>query len=189
MELYVIRHGQTDWNLENRIQGHTDTKLNETGRRQAQEIAEKFKNINLDLIISSPLSRALDTAQIINQYKKLPIVLNANLKERCFGDFEGKTDLSAYNCDINTLLDYHLNYSENSIEPIQDLFTRVKNFIEYCKHTYPNKSILISTHGGICQALECILLKLPLETNLQTLSLKNCEYRRYVLEVEKEIEL
>lgn len=187
MELYVVRHGQTDWNVESRIQGHTNTSLNETGRKQADELSKKIESVKLDLIISSPLTRALDTAKAINQNRNLSIIINNDLIERSFGDFEGLDDLSSYNCDINTLLDYKLNYDKNNVEPIQDLFKRVSKFIKFCSTNFSNKNILVSTHGGVVQALECILKKMPLDTNLQTLSLKNCDYRRYV--IEKEITL
>lgn len=179
MELYVVRHGQTDWNVSSRIQGHTDTLLNETGKKQAEELAQKLKDIPFDLIISSSLSRALDTANIINRDRNLPLILNNNLIERGFGDLEGLDDLSPYHCNIHTLLDYSLNYQENKVEPIQDLFKRVCDFINFCITNFPDKKILVSTHGGIAQAFECIIKKLPLDTDLQTLSLKNCDYRKY----------
>ena len=181
MEIYVIRHGQTDWNVEHRIQGHTDTLLNNTGKLQALELAKKLENINFDLIISSPLARASETAKTVNNFKNLNIVYDDSISERRFGDFEGKTDLSEYDCSISMLLDYYLNYNKHDVEPLQDFFKRVNNFLEKCKSQYPNSKILISTHGGVAQAMEVILNNLPLDTDLQSLSLNNCEYRHYIL--------
>ena len=66
--LYVIRHGQTDWNIENRLQGSTDIPLNDVGIKQAQESALKLKNTYFDFIISSPLKRAFETANQVNKY-------------------------------------------------------------------------------------------------------------------------
>lgn len=179
MKLYVVRHGQTDWNIQARLQGHIDTQLNETGRMQAETLAQKMKNIHFDLIISSPLTRALDTAKTINKNKNLQIIINNSLIERGFGNFEGSDDLSKYNCNINMLLNYELNYSKHNVEPIQNLFERVKSFLNYCSNNFPTKSILLVTHAGVAQAIECILNNLPPTTNLQSLSLGNCEYRIY----------
>ena len=181
MEIYVIRHGQTDWNVERRIQGHTDTLLNETGKSQALDLSKRLENIDFDLIISSPLTRASETAKAINFSRNLPIIYDDSLLERGFGKLEGKIDLSKYNCNINMLLNYSLNYSEYDVEPLQSFFIRVNSFLENCKLQYPNKTILISTHGGVAQIIEVILKKLPLNTDLQSLSLNNCEYRHYTL--------
>ena len=180
MIVYIVRHGQTDWNLEGRIQGHSNIDLNTTGILQANDIAQMFININLDLIISSPLNRALDTAKIINQYKKLPIITNDTLIERDYGDFEGTNQLHSYGINLHTLLDYKLNYSDHNVESIQLLFKRVRNFIDYCKSNYSDKNLLIVTHNGICQVLESILSHHSLNTDLLTLSLETCGYRKYI---------
>ena len=71
MNLYLVRHGQTDWNIQGRIQGSTDIELNSTGLNQAQKTAELLKNIDFDVIYSSPLKRTVDTAKIINTYHNL----------------------------------------------------------------------------------------------------------------------
>lgn len=181
MEIYVIRHGQTNWNVERRIQGHTNTLLNETGKSQALNLAKKLEKIDFDLIISSPLSRASETAKTINYSRNLPIVYNDLITERKFGDLEGKIDLSEYNCNIDILLNYSINYNEHDVEPLQNFFARVETFLNDCKSKYSNKTILISTHGGVAQAMEVIINHLPLDTDLQSLSLNNCEYRHYVL--------
>lgn len=70
MKFYVVRHGQTDWNAEGRIQGKTDIELNETGIEQARQLKELIKDYNIDLIISSPLKRTRKTAEIINETVK-----------------------------------------------------------------------------------------------------------------------
>ena len=86
MNIYVVRHGQTDWNKENKLQGNTDIELNDNGRKQALDLKGELKNIDYDIIISSPLKRAIQTAELINNNK--PIIIEDNLRERSFGDFE-----------------------------------------------------------------------------------------------------
>lgn len=179
MKLYVIRHGQTNWNLEHRIQGHSDIPLNKTGIQQAQILAKNFQNIDADFILSSPLQRAFHTANIVNQFKNLEIQIEPRLIERNFGDFEGFDDLSSFDCDIDKLLDYHLNYHLYQVEPIQSLFNRISLLLSDLKIKYPYKKIILSTHGGVAQVIESILNNLPKETNLQSIRFNNCEYRVY----------
>ena len=179
MILYVVRHGQTQYNVDKRFQGQIDVPLNDVGKKQVMELSKKLSNINLDLIISSPLLRAVDTAKAIQKNNKVPIIINNDLKERSFGEFEGLKDLTEYDCDINKLLDYNINYSFHNVEPIQTLYKGVSRFLIDCYNQYSEKSILLSTHGGIVQIIECLLRELPYSTNLQTLSLSNSEYRKY----------
>lgn len=183
MNIYVIRHGQTNWNVEKKFQGRTNTFLTEVGKQQAQNLAEVFKNIDIDYILCSPLQRAIDTANIINQYKNLDIIIEPKLIERDFGDFEGLNDISNFNCNINKLLDFHLNYSSHHVEPIQSLFDRISLLLSQLKNNFADKNIILSTHDGVVQVIESILNDLPKETNLQLLSLNNCEYRVYPIKV------
>src|SRR5699024_6004320 len=85
----LIRHGETNWNKEGRIQGKTDIPLNETGRIQAEECAASLKHSEWDIIISSPLKRAKQTAEIINKNLHLPIMEMSAFAERNYGDAEG----------------------------------------------------------------------------------------------------
>jgi broad specificity phosphatase PhoE len=85
-----LRHGQTDWNVQSRIQGHTDIPLNPTGIEQAQAAAVRLANCGIDGIVSSPLQRAFKTAQIVGEALRLPVGVDADLKERPFGIFEGR---------------------------------------------------------------------------------------------------
>lgn len=78
MKIYFVRHGQTDWNIQHRLQGSADIPLNKTGINQAQILKEKINNLDIDFIISSPLKRAVDTANIINSDKHLPLSIPSN---------------------------------------------------------------------------------------------------------------
>ncbi|MBW8734513.1 MAG: histidine phosphatase family protein [Asticcacaulis sp.] len=88
---FVLRHGQTDWNLEARLQGSTDIGLNDTGREQARRAADILMGQGIDMIIVSPLSRAMETAQIVGARLGLDPVIDPRLTERNFGQFEGMT--------------------------------------------------------------------------------------------------
>ena len=88
LRIYVARHGQTDWNLEGRLQGGTDIPLNGTGRQQATQLGERFKNIRLDAIYSSALRRSRETAELIGS--SAPLTSLPRLNERRLGKFEGQ---------------------------------------------------------------------------------------------------
>jgi probable phosphoglycerate mutase len=90
--ILAIRHGETAWNVGGRIQGHLDIPLNDTGRAQARRLARALAGRDaIDLIVSSDLARAFETAHTVADATGAPLVANAALRERCFGDFQGQT--------------------------------------------------------------------------------------------------
>jgi len=90
-KIHIFRHGQTDWNLIRRMQGHTDIPLNEEGRKQAQALQQYFKENPVDLFVSSDLSRAQETAAIANAHLKQPLLLYPGFREVSLGILEGMT--------------------------------------------------------------------------------------------------
>ena len=111
MKIYVIRHGQTNWNIEGRIQGKTDIELNTEGTKQALKIKSIIKDYNIDLIISSPLKRARKTAEIINEALNCPIIFDKSLEERGYGIIEGQVRKLIKDDIINSnlLKNYNIN--------------------------------------------------------------------------------
>lgn len=91
MKLYIIRHGQTDWNVQGRIQGRQDIPLNDTGRRQAAMLAKGMEHRPVQVIYSSPQLRAMETAKAVAQSQGAQIIGLADLKEIGYGDWEGRT--------------------------------------------------------------------------------------------------
>ena len=92
MEILLTRHGQTEWNALKKVQGKADIELNKNGIEQANNIKVILKNENIDLIVCSPLTRAMQTAKIINSDRNLPMVFDERLSERDFGEFEGMSN-------------------------------------------------------------------------------------------------
>ena len=90
MNIYYVRHGQTDWNKVKRLQGRTDNPLNEVGIEQAKKTRDLLKNEKIDLIICSPLRRTLETANIINEGRNIKIIKDEGFIERSFGKYEGE---------------------------------------------------------------------------------------------------
>ena len=146
--IYVIRHGQTDWNLKKVIMGSKDIPLNEEGIRQANATKELLNGVDIDLIITSPLLRARQTTEIIND-KNVEVIVDPRIRERCLGDLEGK-DYSNYPDDI---WDINVNTSEHNVETMEEFKARIFEFIEEVLDKYKDRNILISAHGGVSALL------------------------------------
>lgn len=173
MNIYVVRHGQTDWNIQGLVQGTTDIELNDTGKKQAQETAKLLKNVNFEAIYASPLKRTMETASIINKYHNLNIIPDKKIIERNFGDFEGTNLLKNRDAYWN----YKLNLNKNNVEPVTALFQRVQDFLLNIYNIYMNtdSNVLIVTHGGTSIAFQAIINNIS--ANLTALGMKNCEVK------------
>lgn len=156
--IYLVRHGETDWNIKGIVQGQSDVPLNDAGIKQAKELAGRLKKIYFDVIYSSDLLRAKRTAEIIAKEKKLAVLTTKVLRERDFGDFEGKkADFilawrKALKKGIKSLSDSEkkfLKNKNNQIESDESLMARFIPFLREMAVAYPGKNILIVTHGSI----------------------------------------
>ena len=159
MEIFVVRHGQTDYNVKHLFQGYSDIPLNDIGMEQAKETARKFENIRIDLILVSPLKRALQTAEYIKNVTKSQMIIEDRLIERCFGNMEGHENRKDWN--IQMMLDYDKNYKKENIEPIQEFFKRIYDFLEDITEKYADKTIVLVTHGAVSQPIECYFKGMP----------------------------
>ena len=170
--IYFVRHGQTNWNLEGRIQGQTDISLNETGFMQAKEIKRKLENIKFEKVFCSPLKRALETAKVIYDGK---IIIDDRIKERNNGELEGKLK-----SEIKKMPDFNNpDSSECNIEPIKVFNERIKLFLDEITRKYKNKNILVVTHAGVCIYVKCYFEGEPTENNFESYKLKNGEILSY----------
>ena len=143
--IYIIRHGQTDWNIEHRTQGHTDIALNKNGIEQAELITQKIANLKIDNIISSDLKRAYMTAQIINKKFNKTIETDKRLREFCFGTLEG---ITRDKITQEIWDDFNKNPKQFNAETKEEIFNRIKSFIDDIKSNNINKNTLVVTHGG-----------------------------------------
>ncbi len=170
--IYIVRHGQTDWNIEGRYQGRIDIELNEKGIEQAYKIHDELKNIKFDLVFSSPLKRAYKTAKIICNNN---IIKDERLIERCNGELEGKLK-----SEVEEIIDFNdPNENKMGIENINDFRYRIKNFFEDITSNYKGKNILVVTHAGVSIYAKCFFEGEPLDSNYNNYKLKNCEYLEY----------
>ena len=135
MKIYVTRHGQTDWNVQGKTQGRADIELNEVGIKQAKQTKEELKNIDIDLIICSPLKRAKKTAEIINEGRNIPIIFDDQIIERNFGEFEGEK------IKFDEFWDYNAHPRYQRAETIQEIISRISNFLDKIKEEYKDKNV------------------------------------------------
>lgn len=154
MKLLFIRHGQTDYNKMQRPQGRgIDASLNAEGIQQVESALENIPN-DIDIFFSSPLKRAAESAEILNRKLKLPIKYHDDLVELSYGSLAGKTwpeieaetgDAEVHQKDRDSAFDYR-NFGGDSAE---DMKQRVQRFVAEMKKTYPKKTVLVATHGGV----------------------------------------
>lgn len=157
--IYLIRHGETDWNKEGKLQGHVDIALNEKGKEQAKQLHEMLKEINFSAIYSSDLSRAKETASIVRGSRTLEIIETPELRERSMGDWEGckASDLIQFIKQDAPLMseftqESYLSYKCKTYpESFRDSYSRISRFIIRNAHT--GLPILISSHGGILRSV------------------------------------
>lgn len=149
MKLYAARHGQTDWNLADRIQGRTDNPLNETGKAQALALAESMSDIKIDLIISSPMIRAMQTAQAVSNVCKAPIITDDRLIEQHYGIYEGQHRF----CDGFLANKRQFAFKYPGGESMMLVAKRVYSLLDEIKKEYPQKTIMLVCHGGVLRVL------------------------------------
>jgi broad specificity phosphatase PhoE len=147
--LLLVRHGETDWNADGRLQGHTDRPLSDFGRRQARRLAEELAEEKLDAIYASDLSRARETAEIVGQRLGLAVVLDPDLREKDWGSWEG---LSAVERD-------RVEFAGESTEAHKD---RVLGALKRIAERHPGGRVLVVTHGGSMRRVQTAALGMAL---------------------------
>lgn len=142
--IYFVRHGETSYNVERRIQGQLDIPLNDNGISQAMIIAEKLKNIHIDRIYSSPLRRTKETANVINKYHNLDIIFDDRLKEFYGGHFQGRVYPEMTDEEKTSILYEPEKWHGETNESFRD---RAVEFYNEIKDIQGN--IVVVSHGGV----------------------------------------
>lgn len=168
MRLYIIRHGVTDWNIIRRLQGATDIPLNEEGRELARKTALGMAGIHLDLVITSPLSRAKETAEIVKGDRQIPLLEDSRIREISFGSMEGehvtRERRDTPGGDYYNFFHDPVKYVPRAqAESLDELEARAADFLEDMKSRteWMDKCILVSTHGAASRALLSVIRSTP----------------------------
>ncbi|MBQ8913822.1 MAG: histidine phosphatase family protein [Lachnospiraceae bacterium] len=167
MELYIVRHGETPWNKDKRLQGNVDIRLNDYGRELAVKTGEGLKNTHIDLIYSSPLMRAYETAELIRGDRDIEIITDDRIKEISFGHFEG-SNFSELIRDENLTFKFFFKKPEAYIpaddaETFEHLIDRAGDFMKDKIEPLAAscERVMIVAHGAINKAIMSYIKKHP----------------------------
>ncbi|MFH1770551.1 MAG: histidine phosphatase family protein [archaeon] len=150
MKIIVVRHGETLENIDNVCQGKNHGTLSEKGIMQGKKLAKRLKDEEFDLIFSSDLARALDTAkEIVKYHPNHKIIIDKRLQERDLKYFEGKPFPD----------DWNWGNLPSDVETASQIKARAKDLIDELYDKYPNKTIILATHLGLQLALFAVILK------------------------------
>ena len=176
---YFTRHGQTIWNVENKICGATDIALTKTGHEQAIETGKKIleEGIRADEILYSPLMREADTAKHISQMTGIPARMEPRLKEQNFGKYES----TPRNGDVFRKDKENFVCRYEGGESMLQLCQRIYNLLDDIKNDPSGKTYLLVAHNGISRAIESYFRDMTNE-EFASFGIKNCELRRYQFE-------
>lgn len=180
MNLYVMRHGTTVYNEKGITQGRTNNRLSKKGVLLTQEVAENLKNIDIDIIIVSPLMRTIQTANIINQYHKVKVIKDESIIE---------IDQGIFTCRVkNSLSQEELvlkkaRSKEAGMESYEECFERCKTFIKNIKSNYNFENVLVVTHNCCATFIENIINneKVDFNNKRYILNFKNAEVKKFVI--------
>jgi 2,3-bisphosphoglycerate-dependent phosphoglycerate mutase len=143
--LLLVRHGETDWNADGRLQGHTDRPLSDYGRRQAAQLADALAGEELDAIYASDLARARETAEIVGERLHLPVELEPDLREKDWGTWEGLT--STERVSVELVGESTERHRERMLRALERIAAR-----------HPHGRVLVVTHGGSMRRVQTVAL-------------------------------
>lgn len=157
---YIVRHGESEWNVMKLLQGQADSPLTENGINQARILGKEFKNIHFDFAFSSDSTRALRTAEIIALEHNLAVKTTRLLRERNFGNWEGRS-YSIFQEDLKEMMDEFAllsdekkkTYKYPGIENDEEIVVRFITFLRETALAYPGKTVLATTHGAMIRTL------------------------------------
>jgi broad specificity phosphatase PhoE len=178
--LLLARHGETDWNRDGRWQGHSNTRLNEEGRRQARELAEQLDGV--DVVYSSDLARARETAEIVAGRLGLEVRADRRLRERGFGAWEGLT-FEEIERDFGDALGRWQTgegFGADDAEPFEAFAARIHAFLDEVLRAHPDENVLVIAHGGSIRVIHALANGLDYVRDHRTIpAVANCAVARY----------
>ena len=174
--VYFTRHGQTVWNVENKICGATDIELTELGHQQAEDLGHKIleQGIVIDEILYSPLVRAAETARHISKVTGVPMRMEPRLKEQNFGKYESTPRDGAEFKKAKANFINHFDGGESMLQLAQ----RIYNLLDDIKKESDNKTYLLVAHNGISRVINSYFYDMTNE-EYAAFGIKNCEILKY----------
>ncbi len=164
--ILAVRHGETAWNRDTRLQGHTDIELNEHGQWQARQLAQALRDEPIDAFYSSDLLRALETAQAVARTRDQTVSTHVGLRERCFGRYEGHTWAEVEQHFPQESLAWRKrvpDFAPAGGESLLQLQARVVSTVQEIAARHPGEQILLVAHGGVLDILYRAATRLALQ--------------------------
>ena len=164
--LYMVRHGETDLNIKKVYYGFTDVSLNKLGEIHCENVRDKLCEVNFDVVVSSPLKRAMQSAKIISSLNRSDIIIYEGLKELNFGTWENKyfKDIEKeYEADWKLWMKDWINFTFPQGENFKALYRRVKACLEDILLNYDGNNILLIGHEGTLKIIAMVLLNINME--------------------------
>lgn len=161
----IVRHGETEWNRDSRIQGQADTPLSDEGRAQVAALGAALKGAQIDRAFSSDLSRARETAELVLGERNVPVETTGDLRELNFGRWEGRLGAELAVQEPEPFFAWHTgspDFAAPEGESVQDLARRVERFVAERQECMLQGTSLIVAHGGSVRCLLCVMLGIPL---------------------------
>ena len=179
--LLLVRHGETDWNRDGRWQGGSDTRLNDVGREQARALAQQLDG-EIDVLYSSDLARARETAEIVAAKLGLEVRLDPRLRERGFGSWEGLTTTEIEERFANA----HRRWlagegaGADDAEAFEDFSARVEDFLSDVLRLHPGEEVLVVSHGGSIRVIHALAAGVDYVRDHRLIpGVPNCSVARY----------
>jgi broad specificity phosphatase PhoE len=185
--LILARHGETDWNAQHRWQGHSDPPLNARGREQARALAKSIEHA--DVVYASDLSRARETAEIVAAKLGLDVRLDARLRERSFGAWEGLTsaEIEERFAELYARWTKGESHGAEDAEPHDGVAARIASFLDDVASRHPEELVLVVAHGGSLRVIAAAAAGLEYATShhalppLANCGVFRCEFRDGIL--------
>ena len=152
LTLYITRHGQTEWNVQSRMQGWADSPLTESGVAAARQLGKRLQDVPLDAVYSSTSGRTVHTAQLILGERTTPLIQKADLREINVGEWQGmlSADIERdFGDQLKTYYEHPSQFKPTSGESFHMLKERVLRAVEDIAEAHPNGHVLIVTHGVV----------------------------------------
>jgi probable phosphoglycerate mutase len=164
--LFLVRHGETEWNRDKRLQGHSDSALTSEGRRQALRLANRLKRLQLEALYASDLGRAYSTAEVIGRQCGLSVARNRELRERSYGRFEGRSWAEIkeeFPEEYEACMARLAEYVPPEGESLKQMAERAWRAVDGIVLNHPGQRIAAVTHGGVLHVVVKRVLQIPLD--------------------------
>jgi broad specificity phosphatase PhoE len=178
--LILVRHGETDWNAQQRWQGQSDTQLNDVGREQARRLAAELDVA--DVVYSSDLARARETAEILAERLGHDVVLDRRLRERGFGAWEGLTMREIEERFAAAVGRWRsgVGAGADDAEPFDAFAERVRSFLDEVVERHPREQVLVVAHGGTIRVISALASGLDYVRDHRSIpAVANCQIAKY----------